>query len=240
MEDGSEVPLLLPDTEINDIDKKFINPVISNKYYEYWSVLPELSEKVYKNIYDYNNRDPRIQSILNIEYENDLYKQIRYEFSNYIKNNPIDEDFQNYVVNNLQEYSEYNDIFSKNNTIDYKKIIEASKVARIKDFIESSSMGFETFIGERGIKLSGGQKQRIAIARAIYKQSKLLIFDEATSALDNKTEDEIIKAINNLDSNITIIMIAHRLSSLSVCNKIIELSKGRIISSRNSIDLQRD
>ena len=127
---------------------------------------------------------------------------------------------------------------SKEN-IDNNKVIRASKVARIKDFIESSSMGFETFIGERGIKLSGGQRQRIAIARAIYKQSKLLIFDEATSALDNKTEDEIIKAINNLDSNITVIMIAHRLSSLSFCNKIIEINKGKIISIRDSIDLNK-
>ena len=83
-------------------------------------------------------------------------------------------------------------------------------------------MGFETLVGERGIKLSGGQRQRIAIARSIYKKSKLLVFDEATSALDNKTEDEIIKSINDLGDNITIIMIAHRLV-LCLCNKIIEL-----------------
>ena len=120
--------------------------------------------------------------------------------------------------------------------IDYEKIIKASKAAKIKEFIESSPMGFETLVGERGIKLSGGQRQRIAIARSIYKKSKLLVFDEATSALDNKTEDEIIKSINDLGDNITIIMIAHRLSSLSFCNKIIELRNGEIISCKKSID----
>ena len=120
--------------------------------------------------------------------------------------------------------------------INRKKIIKAAELAQIRNFIDSSSNGFNTFVGERGIKLSGGQKQRIALARAIYKQSKILVLDEATSALDNKTEKEIINSINTLRENITIIMIAHRLSSLSVCNKIFELNKGEIVSIKDSIE----
>ncbi len=120
--------------------------------------------------------------------------------------------------------------------INREKIIKAAEIAKIRNFIDSSSNGFNTFVGERGIKLSGGQKQRIALARAIYKKSKILVLDEATSALDNKTEKEIINSINSLRENITIIMIAHRLSSLSVCNKIFELKKGEIISIKDSIE----
>ncbi len=120
--------------------------------------------------------------------------------------------------------------------INIKKLIKAAEIAKIRNVIDLSSNGFNTFVGERGIKLSGGQKQRVALARAIYKQSKILILDEATSALDNKTEKEIISSINSLRDNITIIMIAHRLSSLSVCNKIFELNKGEIVSIKDSIE----
>ena len=120
--------------------------------------------------------------------------------------------------------------------INIKKLIKAAEIAKIRNVIDLSSNGFNTFVGERGIKLSGGQKQRVALARAIYKQSKILILDEATSALDNKTEKEIINSINSLRENITIIMIAHRLSSLSVCNKIFELNNGEIVSIKDSIE----
>lgn len=120
--------------------------------------------------------------------------------------------------------------------INIKKLIKAAEIAKIRNVIDLSSNGFNTFVGERGIKLSGGQKQRVALARAIYKQSKILILDEATSALDNKTEEEIINSINSLRENITIIMIAHRLSSLSVCNKIFELNNGEIVSIKDSIE----
>ena len=88
----------------------------------------------------------------------------------------------------------------------------------------------KTNIGENGIKLSGGQRQRIAIARAIYRDSKLLIFDEATSALDNKTESDVIKAISKLNKKMTIVFIAHRLSTVKDCDCIYEFGEGQIIA----------
>ena len=114
--------------------------------------------------------------------------------------------------------------------IDFNRLKEASKIANIYDFIINSKNQFDTFVGERGIKLSGGQKQRIGIARAIYKKSEILILDEATSALDNNTEKKIMRYLNKEDSNLTIIMIAHRLSTLSSCDRIIEIESGEIKS----------
>ena len=90
--------------------------------------------------------------------------------------------------------------------------------------------GVNSFVGERGFNLSGGQSQRIAIARALYKESKLLILDEATSALDNETERKIIDGIYKKNKDLTIISIAHRKEALKYCNKIIELSNGEIIN----------
>ena len=85
------------------------------------------------------------------------------------------------------------------------------------------STGYETSVGERGVRLSGGQRQRIGIARALYKEADVIIFDEATSALDNETEEALIQTIDALEGNITIIMIAHRLTTLRSCTRIIEL-----------------
>lgn len=89
--------------------------------------------------------------------------------------------------------------------------------------------GYQTLVGEKGVKLSGGQKQRIAIARALYKKANILFLDEATSALDNKTEGEFLKAIDRFSEDQTIIIVAHRLTTIKKCNRIIELSKGEII-----------
>ena len=88
---------------------------------------------------------------------------------------------------------------------------------------------YQTKVGERGVRLSGGEKQRIGIARALYHSPQLLILDEATSALDNQTEAAIMDAINALSKNITLIIIAHRLTTLSKCDKIIKLKKGEIV-----------
>ena len=116
--------------------------------------------------------------------------------------------------------------------IDFNKVKSSAKKAEINNFIESKSKGFKTIIGERGITLSGGQIQRIAIARAIYKDAEILVLDEATSALDNKTEKQIISEINHLNQDLTIFMVAHRLSSLDGCDKIIEFKKGNIVETK--------
>ena len=116
--------------------------------------------------------------------------------------------------------------------INLNRVRKVAKIALISTLIESYTKGYQTSVGERGVRLSGGQKQRIGLARALYKDTKILILDEATSALDNKTEDNIMKAINNLSKDITIIMIAHRISTLSECDQIIEIKSGSIL--RNS------
>lgn len=109
-----------------------------------------------------------------------------------------------------------------------EEVIEASKNANIYDFIMSLPDGFETNIGERGVKLSGGQKQRLSIARVFLKNPKILILDEATSALDNTTEFAIQKALNNLSVGRTTIVVAHRLSTVKSANKIAVIEKGKI------------
>ena len=106
---------------------------------------------------------------------------------------------------------------------------ESARISELWEFIESTQYKFKTFVGEGGSRLSGGQRQRIGIARAIYKKPKLLIFDEATSALDNNTEKKIIKNINDFSSDITLLMIAHRLSTLEICDHIYEIKNKKII-----------
>ncbi len=113
--------------------------------------------------------------------------------------------------------------------IDILRVKKSAKKAQIANYIEDTKNGYKTIVGERGIKLSGGQKQRIAIARALYKNSKILVFDEATSALDSKTENSIISSIEILSKEITIIMVAHRLSTLKKCDRLIFMDKGQKI-----------
>lgn len=112
--------------------------------------------------------------------------------------------------------------------IDMQRVRSAAKQAQISEFIESSPLGYNTNVGERGIRLSGGQRQRIGIARALYRQASILVFDEATSALDTVTEVAFMEAIEALAPQLTIVMIAHRLSTLASCDKIFELHKGSI------------
>ncbi len=107
-------------------------------------------------------------------------------------------------------------------------VYEAARIACAEEFILAMPDGYETMIGERGVRLSGGQKQRLAIARAILRQSPILVLDEATSAVDNKTEAQIQKAIENLSGRHTLIAIAHRLSTVRKADRIIVLRDGKI------------
>jgi len=115
--------------------------------------------------------------------------------------------------------------------IDRNRIIEAAKKAHIHNIAEACDNRYEEFLGEGGIRLSGGQRQRIAIARALYKKPKLIVFDEATSNLDNKIEQDIMNAISLLGKEVTVVIIAHRLSTLRNCDLIIELDAGKVIRS---------
>jgi ATP-binding cassette, subfamily B, bacterial PglK len=114
--------------------------------------------------------------------------------------------------------------------IDYKLIKKVARQSQIADFIEKRPLGYLERIGERGIRLSGGQRQRLGIARALYKKSSVLILDEATSALDNVTENDVMTAINNLSRDLTIILIAHRLTTVQNCDLIVELDRGRVVA----------
>lgn len=113
--------------------------------------------------------------------------------------------------------------------IDLDRVRIAAKQAQIDTFIESTSQGYASFVGERGIRLSGGQRQRIGIARALYKKAQVMVFDEATSALDTETELAVMEAIQGLSRDLTIVLIAHRLSTVSQCDRVIRLANGAAI-----------
>ena len=114
--------------------------------------------------------------------------------------------------------------------INYKKLVQAAKLAGIDNYIEQLKMQYETCFGENGVKLSGGQKQRIAIARALYKEPQILVLDEATSSLDDDTEKYILKSIKSLPKYITVVFISHRKSNLEICDKIYKFDKNGQIS----------
>jgi ABC-type multidrug transport system fused ATPase/permease subunit len=123
--------------------------------------------------------------------------------------------------------------------IDHTRVKQAARQAQIAEAIETWPKQYQTFVGERGIRLSGGQRQRIGIARALYKQADVIIFDEATSALDNETELAVMQAIEGLSEDLTILIIAHRLTTLKKCTQIVELSDGvikRICTYQNMLD----
>jgi len=112
--------------------------------------------------------------------------------------------------------------------VDQTRLKAAATQAQIADFIESLPKGYATTVGERGVRLSGGQRQRIGIARALYKQAPVLVFDEATSALDDATERALMETLDGLSRDLTIIMIAHRLSTTAYCDRVITVERGSI------------
>lgn len=109
------------------------------------------------------------------------------------------------------------------------EIEEAARIAHIADFIEQLPDGFQTVVGERGLKLSGGEKQRVAIARAMLKRPRILIFDEATSSLDSKTEQAIQETLREVAKHHTTLVIAHRLSTVVDADRILVMERGRIV-----------
>ena len=125
-----------------------------------------------------------------------------------------------------------------NKSISMEQVIASAKAAHLHDFILELPDGYETTVGERGIRLSGGQRQRMGIARALYHNPDVLVMDEATSALDNITEKAVMEAIQDLSGSKTIIMIAHRLSTVRNCDKIFLMEKGKIVDEGSYSELR--
>jgi len=114
--------------------------------------------------------------------------------------------------------------------IDEERMQRAVQKAQLKSFVDSLEEGLDSIVGERGARISGGQQQRVGIARALYRDPSILIFDEATSALDSKTEAEFMETVARMQGAVTMIIIAHRLSTLRVCDELIQMREGRIVA----------
>ena len=127
--------------------------------------------------------------------------------------------------------------------INYERVKKAAQEAQISKLVESWKDGYKTLVGERGTRLSGGQRQRLGLARAFYKESDVLILDEATSALDDDTESAVMEAINNIDKQITVIIIAHRLTTLKNCDQIVKFEtdyQTRILTYEELMNLNKN
>jgi ATP-binding cassette subfamily B protein len=131
----------------------------------------------------------------------------------------------------------YNNIQYARANATREEIIEAARLANIHDFIEGLPQGYDTLVGERGLKLSGGEKQRVAIARVVLKQAPILIFDEATSSLDSQSEKVILKALRNIEGQHTTLVIAHRLSTITDADNIIVMEQGQVVESGTHSEL---
>ena len=126
--------------------------------------------------------------------------------------------------------------------IDHEAVLRAAHMAQADEFITQMPDGYDTVVGERGVKLSGGQRQRLGIARALYHNPDVLVFDEATSALDGMTEDAVMQAVQTLSAERTMILIAHRLRTVQACDRIVMLEAGKIVAdgSYNELATQSD
>lgn len=126
------------------------------------------------------------------------------------------------------------------NQIDHEAVLRSARMAQADEFIQTMPDGYDTVVGERGVKLSGGQRQRLGIARALYHNPDVLVFDEATSALDGMTEDAVMQAVQTLSAERTMILIAHRLRTVQACDRIVMLDSGRIVADGSYDELIRD
>ena len=124
--------------------------------------------------------------------------------------------------------------------INDEKVWQALHLAQLEDFVRSLPLGINTLIGERGIRLSGGQRQRVSIARALYHDPEIVVMDEATAALDNETERDFMDALNGLSNEKTIIIIAHRLTTVQLCNKIFFFKEGKLVAEGKYNELIKD
>ena len=123
--------------------------------------------------------------------------------------------------------------------IDDDQVWAALEAAQFDDYVAGMTYGLYTMIGENGIKLSGGQRQRLSLARAFFRGAQVLVLDEATSALDNKTEHDVMQALDIVGRRCTTIVIAHRLSTVKKCDQIYEMADGRIVASGTFDELQQ-
>jgi ABC-type bacteriocin/lantibiotic exporter with double-glycine peptidase domain len=112
-------------------------------------------------------------------------------------------------------------------SINMDRVRDAAQLAQIAHFIEGLPRGYQTEVGERGVRLSGGQRQRIGLARALYRRASVLVLDEATSALDSETEAAVMDAIHGLDRELTILVVAHRASTVQMCDRMLEVVGGK-------------
>jgi ATP-binding cassette subfamily B protein len=152
--------------------------------------------------------------------------------------------WRSHIGSVMQEGYIFNDTIASNialgaDMIDRKRLYYAAEVANIKTFIESMPLGYNTKIGMEGVGMSTGQKQRMLIARAVYKNPDMLFFDEATSALDSNNEQEIIQKLDHFFNGKTVVIIAHRLSTVINADQIVVLEKGCIIEQGNHDALVR-
>jgi len=163
-----------------------------------------------------------------------------------IINDKIESSYQRIIGYVEQEIFILNDSIRQNVAFgiedpDEQKIWKSLKEAKLEKYVKAHPDGLNMRLGENGVNLSGGQKQRVGIARALYKESEVLIFDEATSALDAETEKAVVESINHLSKlGKTIVIVAHRITTLEKCDRIIELDKGKVVREPDYNDLLKE